>query len=86
MSFKDWTIPQLTRGYEAGQFSPLEVAADAFSRAGEAAEYNAFVYLDPETAFAQAKESERRWVSGKPLSDIDGIPATIKEIVSMEVV
>ncbi len=80
MSFKDWTIPQLTRGYEAGQFSPLEVAADAFSRAGEAAEYNAFVYLDPETAFAQAKESERRWVSGKPLSDIDGIPATIKDL------
>ncbi|WP_234837448.1 amidase family protein [Sinorhizobium meliloti] len=80
MSFKDWTIPQLTRGYEAGRLSPVEVAADAFSRAGEASEYNAFVYLDPETAFAQAKESERRWVSGKPLSDIDGIPATIKDL------
>jgi Asp-tRNA(Asn)/Glu-tRNA(Gln) amidotransferase A subunit family amidase len=43
--------------------------------------FNAFSLIDADAALAAAKESTARWQSGAPLSGIDGVPTTIKDIV-----
>jgi aspartyl-tRNA(Asn)/glutamyl-tRNA(Gln) amidotransferase subunit A len=43
--------------------------------------YNAFCLVDYEGALAAARQSEARWHRGEPLSAIDGVPATIKDII-----
>src|SRR4029453_16849871 len=43
---------------------------------------NAFQHLDPDGALRAARASEKRWKKGgKRLSDIDGVPITIKDMV-----
>ncbi|MEI7545957.1 MAG: class I SAM-dependent methyltransferase, partial [Mycobacteriaceae bacterium] len=45
-------------------------------------ELNAFQHLDPDGALRAARASEKRWKKGgKRLSDIDGVPITIKDMV-----
>ncbi len=41
---------------------------------------NAFCWLDPESAMKAARESEQRWRDEAPLSDLDGIPTTVKDL------
>ena len=41
----------------------------------------AFSLIDADAALVIAKESTARWRSGAPLSGIDGVPTTIKDIV-----
>src|SRR6201995_1601358 len=43
---------------------------------------NAFQHLDPDGALRAARASEKRWKKGgKRLSDLDGVPITIKDMV-----
>src|SRR2546423_12549226 len=44
---------------------------------------NAFCVVDRDGALAAAREAERRWQQGEPLSAIDGVPGTIKDLVLM---
>src|SRR6266550_2548684 len=44
---------------------------------------NAFCLLNRDGALAAARASEQRWRTGAPLSAIDGVPVTIKDIVLM---
>src|SRR5437762_2538016 len=44
---------------------------------------NAFCFLNRDGALAAARASEQRWRTGAPLSAIDGVPVTIKDIVLM---
>lgn len=75
-------VAALTRAFAAGETSPVEALREALDRA-EAIDpaLNAFVSLDREGALAAAKASEARWRAGAPLSPIDGVPTTIKELV-----
>ena len=75
----------LAEAFAARRLSPVEVARAALDRA-EAIQplYNAFTRIDRETALAQASASESRWFGGAPLSPVDGIPTTIKDIVWVE--
>ncbi len=75
-------VAALARDYASGARSPVEVTAAALARA-EAINpsLNAFASLDPIGALTAAEASERRWRAGKPLSPIDGVPTTIKELV-----
>ena len=41
---------------------------------------NAFCWLDPDQALAQAKASEQRWMKGAQLSPLDGVPTTVKDL------
>jgi aspartyl-tRNA(Asn)/glutamyl-tRNA(Gln) amidotransferase subunit A len=50
-------------------------------RRGLQERFNAFSLIDADAALAIAKESTARWRSGAPLSGIDGVPTTIKDIV-----
>lgn len=71
----------LTDLYQSGQASPLEAtraALDRIDRFNDAV--NAYVHVDREGAEEQARASEQRWQQGQPLSPIDGVPASLKDL------
>ena len=73
---------ELSAAFAKGTLSPVEAARAILARI-EAADpaMNAFCHLDPETTLAQAAESEARWKSRAPLSPIDGVPTSIKDLM-----
>src|SRR5712691_4629005 len=70
--------------YRAKALSPVEAAEALFARLGALQpRLNAFCVVDRDGALAAARDSERRWIEGRPLSPLDGVPATIKDLVPM---
>lgn len=68
--------------FSSGKQSPVEVTKAMLARAETVnAELNAFVIIDHEGALAAAQASEKRWKAKAPLSALDGIPTTLKDIV-----
>jgi aspartyl-tRNA(Asn)/glutamyl-tRNA(Gln) amidotransferase subunit A len=64
------------------QASPVEAAKAALERISQHnPRYNAFCLVDETAALASARQSEARWLKGEPLSHIDGVTATIKDII-----
>lgn len=43
---------------------------------------NAFAALNPR-ALQQAGESEARWMAGRPMGQLDGVPATVKDLLNL---
>lgn len=73
---------ELADAYRSGSISPVDVARACLARAEQIDPvFNAFTFLDHEGALEAAKASEARWAGGAPLSAVDGVPATIKDIV-----
>jgi aspartyl-tRNA(Asn)/glutamyl-tRNA(Gln) amidotransferase subunit A len=79
------TAAQLGRLYAKGKASPVEAIKAVLART-EAVNpiLNAFCKVDADSALAAARASERRWKKGKPLSAIDGVPVSIKELVRVK--
>ena len=76
------TATALSQAYERGEVSPVEVAKATLDRAHSInADLNAFTYIDDEGALKAARASEKRWHRNAPLSPVDGIPTTIKDIL-----
>jgi aspartyl-tRNA(Asn)/glutamyl-tRNA(Gln) amidotransferase subunit A len=71
----------LAAAFRRRSLSPVEVARALISRI-EALDppVNAIVHVDPALTLAQAKASEARYVAGAPLSALDGVPVTIKDL------
>ncbi len=75
-------VGELTTGFAAGKFTALDVARATIARAKEIqSQFNPFSLIDEEAALAMARDSTARWRAGAPLSPIDGVPTTIKDIV-----
>jgi aspartyl-tRNA(Asn)/glutamyl-tRNA(Gln) amidotransferase subunit A len=75
-------VAALTAGFRAGTISPVDVARASLARAEEIQpRLNAFTFIDHAGALEAARAAETRWRAGTPLSAIDGIPATLKDIV-----
>lgn len=75
----------LAAAFAAGRLSPVEVAGAALDRAeAMQSRFNAFTRIDRPAALAQARASELRWARGAPLSPVDGVSATVKDIVWVE--
>jgi len=76
------SVSELTARYRDRSLSPREAVAtalhriDAFNGA-----VNAFRFVDRSGALAAAEASEARWREGEPLGPLDGVPATVKDIV-----
>lgn len=76
----DLTAGALSQAYARGELSPVEATRAALERiAACEPRLNAMYRIAGETALAQARESERRWGAGRPLSPLDGVPVTLKE-------
>jgi aspartyl-tRNA(Asn)/glutamyl-tRNA(Gln) amidotransferase subunit A len=79
------TAHALARLYARGKASPVEAMKAVLARADKVnPTINALCVIDAEPALAAAKASERRWKKGKPLSPIDGVPVSIKELVRVK--
>ena len=67
--------------YRSRQLSPVDVAhatlagIDALNPV-----LNAFCFVSPD-ALSNAKESEARWMKGKPQGALDGVPVSIKDLL-----
>lgn len=73
---------ELSAGYRSGSLSPM-AATDAALAAitAQDAALNAFRLFDAGAARAAAAESERRWQANSPLSPLDGVPVSIKDLI-----
>lgn len=72
----------LSSAFRSGELSPKEVVKAVLDRAEKTqAAFNAFTHIDREGALKAAGESEVRWRKQRPLSDLDGVPTTLKDIL-----
>lgn len=73
----------LLSAYRQRTLSPVEVVSDVLAHIERWEPHIRATYLlRPETALAQARTSEARWLRGEPLGALDGVPATIKENIA----
>ncbi|MGA2023565.1 MAG: amidase family protein [Steroidobacteraceae bacterium] len=74
----------LNRAYGEGSASPLEVARHLLDRIERLdPQVNAFVFLDRPATLAAAALSEARWRRGAPLSALDGVPVSVKDLIAV---
>lgn len=80
-SFDAQTLAQLFKSREASPLEATRAALERIERFNPA--INAYVHVDAEGAESAAKASARRWGQGKPLSPIDGIPVSLKDLTQV---
>src|SRR5690348_17863211 len=79
------TAQELGKLYAKSKASPVETMKAVPARADTVNPIiNALCVIDAEPILAAARASERRWKKGKPLSPIDGVPVSIKELVRVK--
>jgi len=79
---KTMTAVELAQLYEWKTLSPVEVCEEVLERCHRLnPKVNAFSLINDELALEAARASEKRWQDGEPLSPIDGVPATVKDIM-----
>lgn len=72
---------QLRQHFSSGTASPQEATQAALERIERFNDaVNAYVLVDQEGARAAADASTRRWREGRPLSPLDGIPVSLKDL------
>jgi aspartyl-tRNA(Asn)/glutamyl-tRNA(Gln) amidotransferase subunit A len=72
---------ELSAMYRLRRASPVEATRAVLAQiAALNPVLNAFCWLDPDAAIASARDSEARWHRGEPLSAIDGVPTTVKDL------
>jgi len=77
------TAEQLLSLYASGRLSPVEALQAVTARiAARNPALNAFVVMNP-AALAAARESEARWLAGRPIGGLDGVPCTVKDLVDL---
>lgn len=81
----EMTAAELSALFQSKQASPVEAAKAAFARIDRFnPAVNAFAHIALETAMQEAQQSEKRWVNGTPMSPIDGVPTTVKEMTPVK--
>ncbi len=79
------TAARLGKLYAGGKASPVEAMKAVLARSETLNPIlNCFVRVDADESLAAARASEKRWKKGKPLSPLDGIPVSIKELVRVK--
>src|SRR5450432_1950651 len=73
---------ELVRRYRARELSPVEVTQAVLARIRELnTRLNAFCLIDEAGALASARASEARWMKSAPIGCVDGVPASIKDLI-----
>ncbi|HEY7655198.1 MAG TPA: amidase, partial [Methylomirabilota bacterium] len=66
----------------AGRLSSVELVEACLGRIRETEpQVEAWIYLDPEYALAQAKAADEWRLSGRPIGGLQGIPVGLKDII-----
>jgi len=83
--FSQLNAAEILRLYRRRELSPVAVVRDVLDRIVRfQPKINAFVTIDEDGALAAARASEARWVKGEPIGLVDGLPATIKDIIDVK--
>jgi aspartyl-tRNA(Asn)/glutamyl-tRNA(Gln) amidotransferase subunit A len=78
----DCTASQLLALYRSGQASPVHATQAVLARIDRHnPTLRAFCLVDHEAALASARASEVRWHQGTPCGPLDGVPASIKDLI-----
>jgi len=78
----DCTATELLALYRSGQASPTEATEAALARIERLnPTLNAYCLIDADSALAAAAASTRRWQRGEPTGELDGVPASIKDLI-----
>lgn len=78
----DASASELHALYAAGRASPAEALQAVLARVARCEPaINAFCWLDPDAAAADAAASAARWQRGAPLGPLDGVPVSIKDLI-----
>ena len=73
---------ELLAAYRARTLSPVEAARAVLARIAELNPVlNCFNLIDAKSALESARSSEARWRKGAPNGPLDGVPASIKDII-----
>ncbi len=76
---------RLSTLYRKGKASPVETMKAVLARTEKVnPQINAFTRVDASEALKAARASERRWKKGEPMSALDGVPVSIKELVRVK--
>ena len=77
------TAEDLLALYRTRRLSPVEALKAVTERVARMNPWvNAFACLNPR-AIQQAGESEARWMAGRPIGPLDGVPATVKDLLNL---
>ena len=69
--------------YARRALSPVEALKAVMERVARYNPWvNAFAAMNPR-ALGQAGESEARWMAGRPIGPLDGVPATVKDLLNL---
>jgi aspartyl-tRNA(Asn)/glutamyl-tRNA(Gln) amidotransferase subunit A len=73
---------ELLAAYRARTLSPVEATRAVLARIAQLNPLlNCFNLVDAESALEAARSSEARWMKGAPKGSLDGVPASIKDII-----
>jgi aspartyl-tRNA(Asn)/glutamyl-tRNA(Gln) amidotransferase subunit A len=82
MNLADFSAHELSVQFASGKISPVEAAHDVLQRLARwNPKINAFCFEDPARTHADARASEARWRANAPLSPLDGVPISIKDLI-----
>lgn len=78
----DCSAIELLQLYRSHEASPVEATSAVLQRIERLnPKLNAFCHLAPEEALLSAQASEARWRTGHPCGVLDGVPASIKDLI-----
>jgi aspartyl-tRNA(Asn)/glutamyl-tRNA(Gln) amidotransferase subunit A len=76
------TAVEAREAFRSKRLSPVELTKAVLEQIDQHNQrYNAYCLVDAESAIAQARASEERWVHSEPLGVLDGIPTAIKDLI-----
>jgi aspartyl-tRNA(Asn)/glutamyl-tRNA(Gln) amidotransferase subunit A len=74
------TAHELVDGYRSAAFTPVDAMQSVLDRLDTVnPKLNAIIAVDRGGALHAAGESTSRWKNGSPLSDLDGVPVSVKD-------
>lgn len=74
-------VAELTQAFARRALSPVAVAERLIARIARLdPRVNAVVHVDPAYTLAMARAAEARYAAGAPLSPLDGVPVTVKDL------
>ena len=78
------SVKELQNGYRQKSISPNDVVEAVLGRVETFdGAVNAFARVDRKGALLAAEASARRWQAGAPMGPLDGVPATVKDLLWM---
>ena len=78
----DLSASELSLRFRLRELSPVETLHAVFARLDAwQPKINAFCYEDRDASVKDALASEARWQAGVPLSSLDGVPISIKDLI-----